>query len=85
MQLQSVVPVSNAGQSIPTHTPGRTPACPMYTFWEGKGLVTLLLDVNARVARVGVDDQRPGGGETLCVLVENDVTLILDELFEQCQ
>jgi len=38
------------------------------------------VDVNTRVAGVGVDDQRPGSGETVCVLVENDVTLILDEL-----
>lgn len=40
------------------------------------------MDVYARVAGIGVDDQRPGGSETVCVLVENDVTLILDELFD---
>ena len=51
------------------------------TLFEKKGLVVLLADVNTRVAGVGIDDERPGSGKTVCVLVENDVTLILDELF----
>jgi len=43
------------------------------------------MDIYTRVGGIGVDDQWPGGRETVCVLVENDVTLILDELFGQCQ
>ena len=43
------------------------------------------MDVNTRVDSVGVDDQWPSGSETVCVLVENDVTFILNELFWEYQ
>ena len=51
------------------------------TLFEKRNLVVLLMDINTRVGSVGVDDQWPGGSETVCVLVENDVTFILNELF----
>ena len=54
-------------------------------FWGRKELVILLPDVNTRVTGAGVDDKRSGGGEALCVLVEDDVALILDELFLHSQ
>ena len=73
-------PRSNAGQSIPTHTRSYT-SVSKYTFWGERDLAILLLYVNTRVAGVGVDDERPCSGEAVCVLVENDVTLVLDELF----
>jgi len=38
------------------------------------------MDINTRVAGIGVNDQWPGGSKTVCVLVEDDVALILDEL-----
>jgi len=45
-----------------------------------RSLAILLMDINTRVAGIGIDDQWPGGSETVCILVEDDVTLILDEL-----
>jgi len=38
------------------------------------------MDIDTRVAGIGVDDQWPSGSETACVLVENNVALIFDEL-----
>jgi len=59
------------------HTLVRRPA---QVHFSRRDLVILLLDINTRVAGVSVYDEWPGSGETVCVLVENDVTLILDEL-----
>jgi len=53
--------------------------CRKYTF-GGEGLIVLLLDVDTRVASIDVGDQWPSGSETVCILIENDVTLIFDEL-----
>jgi len=38
------------------------------------------MKIYTRVAGIGVDDQWSGGSVTVCILVKNDVTLILDEL-----
>ena len=51
------------------------------TFGEGGGLVVFLLNVDTGVAGTGIGGQWPGSSKTVCVLVENDIALILDELF----
>ena len=43
------------------------------------------MNVDTRVTGVGVSDQWPSSSETECVLVEDDVTLILDKLFRWFQ
>jgi len=50
------------------------------TRFGGKGTNLFLTDVDPGVAGIRISDQWPGSGETLCVLVENDVALIFDEL-----
>ena len=81
--LQSVVPVSNGGPSIPTQALAYTGVSKVHFLRRGV-LVFLLTDINTRVASIGVDNEWPGGGKTVRVLVEDDITLILDELFQRC-
>ena len=80
--LQSVIRVSNAGPSIPTHIRSYTDVPKVHFL---RSLVILLMDIYTRVAGIGINDEWPGGSKTVGVLVENDVTLILDKLFQRCQ
>lgn len=80
--LQSVIRVSNAGPSIPTHIRSYTDVPKVHFL---RSLVILLMDIYTRVAGIGINDEWPGGSKTVGVLVENDVTLILDKLFRRCQ
>ena len=62
-----------------THTRSYTSVSKVHFLGE-KSLVVLLLDIDTRVAGVGVDDEWPSSGEAVGVFVENDVTLVLNEL-----